>query len=341
MKNLFLIIILIPTIFISCGDFKKNVVNIYSKRHYQVDKDLFKEFEKKYNITVNVVKASADELIERIKTEGENCPADLIITVDAGKLQKAANEGLLEKVNYEDICKSLNPSLLDINNYWIPFTYRSRVLVYSKERVDVSDLSTYEDLISEKWKNKLLCRTSSNAYNQALLSSIIANHDEKFALDWANGVVKNFARNPKGNDRDQIRAIAANIGDIAIVNSYYLGLLISSEDSLDKKVAESVGVFFPNQKTNETGAHVNISGFGLLKNSPNKENAKLFMKFLTSEFSQSYYANNSFEYPANNNVPSSSVVSDWGDFRIDSLDLNKLGLYRTKAINVFEKSNWN
>ena len=110
MKNLFLIIILIPTIFISCGDFKKNVVNIYSKRHYQVDKDLFKEFEKKYNITVNVVKASADELIERIKTEGENCPADLIITVDAGKLQKAANEGLLEKVNYEDICKSLNPS---------------------------------------------------------------------------------------------------------------------------------------------------------------------------------------------------------------------------------------
>ena len=170
MKNLFLIIILIPTIFISCGDIKKNEVNIYSKRHYQVDKDLFKEFEKKYNITVNVVKASADELIERIKTEGENCPADLIITVDAGKLQKAANEGLLEKVNYEDICKSLNPSLLDINKYWIPFTYRSRVLVYSKERVDVSDLSTYEDLISEKWKNKLLCRTSSNAYNQALLS---------------------------------------------------------------------------------------------------------------------------------------------------------------------------
>jgi len=341
MKNLYLIIIALAAGFVSCKDVKKNEVNIYSKRHYQVDKDLFKEFEKRHDIKVNVVKASADELIERIKTEGKNSPADLIITVDAGKLYKAANEGLLEKINYKEICETLNPVLLDTNNYWIPFTYRSRVLVYSKDRVSASDLSTYEDLVSDKWKNRILCRTSSNAYNQALLSSIISNHDEKFALDWANGIVKNFARKPKGNDRDQIRAIAANIGDVAIVNSYYLGLLISSEDSLDRKVAQSVDVFFPNQENGQTGAHVNISGFGLLKNSPNKENAKLFMKFMTSEYAQNFYTNNSFEYPANNNVRSSNVISSWGDYRIDSLDLNKLGEYRIKAIEVFENSNWN
>ena len=337
------IILVISTLTLfACSNQNKatEVLNIYSKRHYQVDKDLFKNFEEKYNIKVNVVKATADELIERILTEGEDCPADLLFTVDAGKLYKAAQNKILQKINPLEICPNINKNLIDVNNMWMPVTYRSRVVVYSKERVKKSDLSTYSDLSNKKWENKILVRPSSNTYNQALLSSIIANNGEDYALDWCNKVVKNFARTPKGNDRDQVRAIAANIGDIAIVNSYYIGLLKNSSDSLDRQVARSVGVFFPNQMDDQSGAHINISGFGLLKNSPNEENAKKLMKFLTSEFAQEYYVNNSYEYPVNNLVNFSGTIAEWGEFKIDNLDLNSLGVFREKAVEIFEKSNW-
>ena len=337
-------VLLIVCFFISCVNNKKlvndEVVNLYTKRHYQVDKDLFKKFEEDFNIKVNVVKASADELIERILTEGKDCPADLLFTVDAGKLYKAAQNKILQKINPLEICPNINKNLIDVNNMWMPVTYRSRVVVYSKERVKKSDLSTYSDLSNKKWENKILVRPSSNSYNQALLSSIIANYGEDYALDWCNKIVRNFARTPKGNDRDQVRAIAASVGDIAIVNSYYIGLLKNSSDSLDRQVANSVGVFFPNQMDDQSGAHINISGFGLLKNSPNKENAKKLMQFLTSEFAQKYYVNNSYEYPVNNLVSFSGTIAEWGEFKIDTLDLNSLGLFREKAVEIFEKSNW-
>ena len=319
----------------------ENIVNVYSKRHYQVDKDLFEYFEKKYNIKVNVVKASSDQLIERIKFEGENCPADLLITVDAGKLHKAAQQNLLQKINISDYSNSINSKLTDPNNFWLPITYRARVIVYHKDRVVSSDLSTYDDLTNQKWKNKLLVRSSTNSYNQALLSSLIANKNEEYALKWANSVVLNFAREPKGNDRDQVRAIAANVGDIAIVNSYYIGLLKNSSDSLDRLVGETVNVFFPNQGENESGTHVNISGIGLLKKAPNIDNAKLLMEFLVSDYAQNYYTNNGFEYPVNLNVSPSNSIAEWGQFKIDDLDLNNLGVYRKKATEIFEKSNWN
>jgi len=337
-----MILTLVILTFFSCLNVQKDqeVVNVYTKRHYQVDKDLFKSFETEYGIKVNVVKASADELIERIKTEGENGPADIIITVDAGKLYKAAQENLLQKIDAPEICKTLNPALIDVNEYWLPITYRSRVIVYHKDRVSPSELSTYNDLTDSKWKNRLLVRTSTNAYNQALMSSIIAHEGEEYAIDWSNKIVENFARAPKGNDRDQVRAISANIGDIAIVNSYYIGLLMSSEDSLDRLVGNSVNVFFPNQAEEERGAHVNISGIGLLKTAPNAENAKKLMKYLTSEYAQDYYTNNSYEYPVNTKVEPSSILANWGSFKIDNLDLNSLGYHRKNAVEIFEKSNW-
>lgn len=337
-----MILTLVILTFFSCLNVQKDqeVVNVYTKRHYQVDKDLFKSFETEYGIKVNVVKASADELIERIKTEGENGPADIIITVDAGKLYKAAQENLLQKIDAPEICKTLNPALIDVNEYWLPITYRSRVIVYHKDRVSPSELSTYNDLTDSKWKNRLLVRTSTNAYNQALMSSIIAHEGKEYAIDWSNKIVENFARAPKGNDRDQVRAISANIGDIAIVNSYYIGLLMSSEDSLDRLVGNSVNVFFPNQAEEERGAHVNISGIGLLKTAPNAENAKKLMKYLTSEYAQDYYTNNSYEYPVNTKVEPSSILANWGSFKIDNLDLNSLGYHRKNAVEIFEKSNW-
>ena len=338
------IIIFISTILVlsSCDNTAKesNEINLYSQRHYKVDEKQYEAFEKETGIKVNVVKANADELIERLKNEGKNSPADLFITVDAGKLQKAKDLDLLQKISSPIINQNVDSELRDVNGYWIPITYRARIIVYSKERVNVGELSTYANLTNEKWKNKVLVRSSSNAYNQALLSSIVANRGEDAATSWASELVKNFARDPKGNDRDQVKAITAGQGDLAIVNSYYIGLLLSSENIEEIKAGNSVGVFFPNQGEGETGSHINVSGIGLAKNAPNKENAIKLMEFLTSESAQKTYTNTSYEYPANPNVDPNEIVKKWGSFKKDNLDLNQLGVFRNKAIEIFDKSGW-
>ena len=338
------VIIFISSIFIlsSCVETTKesNEINLYSQRHYKVDEKQYETFEKETGIKVNVVKANADELIERLKNEGDNSPADLFITVDAGKLQKAKDLDLLQKISSPIINQNVDIDLKDVNGYWIPITYRARIIVYSKDRVDVGELSTYANLTDKKWKNKVLVRSSSNAYNQALLSSIVANRGEEAATNWASELVKNFARDPKGNDRDQVKAITAGQGDLAIVNSYYIGLLLSSENDEEIKAGNSVGVFFPNQGEEESGSHINVSGIGLAKNAPNKENAIKLMEFLTSESAQKTYTNTSYEYPANPNVEPNEIVKKWGSFKKDILDLNQLGVFRNKAIEIFDKSGW-
>lgn len=338
------VIIFISTILVlsSCGETSKesDEINLYSQRHYKVDEQQYEAFEKETGIKVNVVKANADELIERLKNEGDNSPADLFITVDAGKLQKAKDLDLLQKISSPIINQNVDIDLKDVNGYWIPITYRARIIVYSKERVNVGELSTYANLTNEKWRNKVLVRSSSNAYNQALLSSIVANRGEEAATNWASELVKNFARDPKGNDRDQVKAITAGQGDLAIVNSYYIGLLLSSENDEEIKAGNSVGVFFPNQGEEESGSHINISGIGLAKNAPNKENAIKLMEFLTSESAQKTYTNTSYEYPANPNVEPNEIVKKWGSFKKDILDLNQLGVFRNRAIEIFDKSGW-
>lgn len=338
------VIIFISTILVlsSCGETSKesDEINLYSQRHYKVDEQQYEAFEKETGIKVNVVKANADELIERLKNEGDNSPADLFITVDAGKLQKAKDLDLLQKISSPIINQNVDIDLKDVNGYWIPITYRARIIVYSKDRVDVGELSTYANLTNEKWRNKVLVRSSSNAYNQALLSSIVANRGEEAATNWASELVKNFARDPKGNDRDQVKAITAGQGDLAIVNSYYIGLLLSSENDEEIKAGNSVGVFFPNQGEEESGSHINVSGIGLAKNAPNKENAIKLMEFLTSESAQKTYTNTSYEYPANPNVEPNEIVKKWGSFKKDILDLNQLGVFRNRAIEIFDKSGW-
>ena len=338
------VIIFISTILVlsSCGETSKesDEINLYSQRHYKVDEQQYEAFEKETGIKVNVVKANADELIERLKNEGDNSPADLFITVDAGKLQKAKDLDLLQKISSPIINQNVDIDLKDVNGYWIPITYRARIIVYSKERVNVGELSTYANLTNEKWRNKVLVRSSSNAYNQALLSSIVANRGEEAATNWASELVKNFARDPKGNDRDQVKAITAGQGDLAIVNSYYIGLLLSSENDEEIKAGNSVGVFFPNQAEEESGSHINVSGIGLAKNAPNKENAIKLMEFLTSESAQKTYTNTSYEYPANPNVEPNEIIKKWGSFKKDILDLNQLGVFRNRAIEIFDKSGW-
>ncbi len=315
-------------------------VNLYSQRHYAVDELQYKNFTEKTGIKVNVVKANADQLIERLKNEGDDSSADLFITVDAGKLYNARQAGVLQKISSENINENIISDLRDPDGFWAPITYRSRIIVYSNDRVKKSDLNSYEDLANPKWKGRLLVRSSSNAYNQALMSSLVANLGSENTEKWSSAVVSNFARDPKGSDRDQVKAIAAGQGDIAIVNSYYIGLLLASEKEEEQNAGNSVSVFFPNQGEADRGSHINISAIGLTKSSPNKENAIKLIEYITSEEAQEVYVNNSYEYPANSLVEPSDIVKSWGNFKIDKLNLNALGEFRPEALKIFDKTGW-
>ncbi len=328
-------------IFFSCESSREvQEVNLYSQRHYAVDELQYENFTKLTGIKVNVTKANADELIQRLKNEGDKTQADLFVTVDVGKLWQAGNMGLLQKINSDIINPNIYPSMLDKNNFWTPVTYRSRILVYSNDRVNKSELSTYEDLADERWKNRILVRSSSNSYNQALMSSLVANLGAEETQKWSDAIVKNFARNPKGNDRDQVKAIAAGQGDVAIVNSYYIGLLLSSQNEEELNAGKSVSVFFPNQGENQRGAHINVSGIALTKNSKNKENAIKLIKYLQTDEAQKTYVNNTYEYSVNPSISPNEIVRGWGDFKMDDLDLNLLGSKRDEAIRIFDKSGW-
>ena len=318
----------------------EQVVNIYSQRHYDVDQMQYDNFEKLTGIKVNVIKSNADELIQRMQNEGDNSPADLFITVDVGKLWQASNMGLLQKYQDQSLTDGITESLLDKNGFWIPVTYRSRILVHSNERVQRSELSTYEDLANSKWKGRLLVRSSSNSYNQALLSSLVGNLGDESTKLWTQAVVSNFARDPKGNDRDQVKAIAAGQGDVAIVNSYYIGLLLSSKNEEEIKAGKSVSVFFPNQGEGQRGSHINVSGIALAKNSPNKSNALKLIRYLTTDEAQETYVNNTYEYSVKPDIMPNKIVSDWGTFKKDPLDLNILGIKRNDAIRIFDAAGW-
>ena len=340
MKNYIYLVIIVLLSSCMPNTNKSKEINIYSQRHYDSDKMQYKKFEEKTGIKVNVTKAGADELIQRLKNEGDNSQADLFITVDVGKLWQASDMGLFQKFNDQKVFDNIDPQFLDKNGFWVPVTYRSRVVVYSNERVKKEDLSTYEDLANEKWRGRLLVRSSSNAYNQALMSSLVANLGPEAVTSWSEGVVKNFARDPKGSDRDQVKAIAAGQGDIAIVNSYYIGLLLASEKEEEINAGKAVSVFFPNQGAGERGAHINVSGIALAKNAPNKENAIELIKYLTSVEGQETYVNNSYEYSVNPNVKPDEIVQAWGEFKKDPVDLNMLGVKRDEAIRIFDKTGW-
>ena len=317
---------------------KVEELTVYTHRHYESDQALFKLFEKQNDIKLNVVNASADELIQKMKLEGKQSPADVLITVDAGRLYRAKSEGLLQPISNTLIDSIVPANLRDTDKQWVGLTKRARVIAYSKDRVDPNDLSTYEDLTSDKWKNKILVRSSSNIYNQSLLASLISNQGEDFAENWADGLVENMARSPKGNDRDQVKAVANNEGDLAIVNTYYIGKLLNSEDESELKAGNSVGIFFPNQDT--SGTHVNVSGIGVAKYAPHKENAIKFIEFLLQEEAQKIFAGSNYEYPINRNVEPAKILKDWGSFKEDALQLNELGENNKDAVIIFDKVGW-
>jgi iron(III) transport system substrate-binding protein len=317
---------------------KNNVVNLYTDRHYDTDQQLYNLFEKETGIKVNVVEGKSDELIERLAREGQDTEADLLITADAGRLHRAKEQQLLQAVDNEELFKNIPENLRDADNQWFGLTVRGRVLVYAKDRVNPEDLSTYEDLTSPKWKGKILVRSSSNIYNQSLLASFIELNGEEKAKAWAKGIVENMAREPEGNDRDQAKGVVAGLGDIAIMNTYYVGKMLNSSDPEEVKVAEQIGVFFPDQDGN--GTHINVSGVGLSRYSKNKENAIKFMEFLSGEKAQKQFAEANFEYPVNPTVEPSDLLKSWGEFKPQSINLSRLGELNKRAVEIFNEIGW-
>jgi len=318
---------------------QQKVVNLYSARHYDTDNALYEGFTKKTGIKVNLVEAEADQLIERIKSEGANSPADVLITVDAGRLWRAKDAGILQPINSPALDSAVPANLRDPDKLWFGLSKRARVIVYNRDKVNPSQLSTYEDLTNPRWKGKILVRSSNNIYNQSLVGWLLAAHGPQKTEEWVRGVVANFARPPEGNDTAQIKAVANGVGDIAIVNHYYLVRLANSDKPEDKAVAEKVRVFFPNQR--ERGTHVNISGGGVVKTAPNKEGAQKFLEYLVSPEAQQIFAKGNYEYPVVNGVPLDQFVKSFGELKGDEkTSAAVFGKNNAQALQIMDRAGW-
>lgn len=340
MKKSIFVFLLLMSIFVvnGVGVYAAEEVNLYTNRHYDTDQELLDKFTEATGIKVNVLKGDSDQLIERIAREAENSPADLLITADAGRLHRAKMRNILQQTESEVLNKNIPENLRDRENYWFGLTVRGRVIVYAEDRVNPEELSSYEDLISDRWKGEILVRSSENIYNQSLLASFIAIHGEEWAENWAAGIVDNMARRPKGNDRAQATAVAAGEGDIALMNTYYLGKMINSDNPAEVEVAENISVYFPSQ--DQEGTHINVSGIALAKHSPNRENAVKLMEYLSSESAQEFFAAANYEYPVNPEVEASVLLKSWGDFKAQNIDLTNLGIYNDEAVRIFNKVGW-
>ena len=320
------------------GNAESGEVNIYSHRHYDTDQALYDRFESQTGIRVNVIQGRADELIERLAREGSESPADILMTVDAGRLVRAQSMGLLQPAASVALQANVPDHLRDPAGHWFGLTQRARVIVYHPDRVSPDEFSTYADLTHPKWKGRILIRSSSNIYNQSLLASIIANEGEAAAAAWAAGLVANFARTPQGNDRDQMKAVVAGEGDLAIVNTYYVGRLINSADEYEREVGAQVRVFFPNQ--GDRGTHVNVSGAGITMSAKNYDNAVKLIEFLTGVEAQELFSAANYEYPVNPAVSPAPLLESWGAFSADALGLNRLGELNADAVRIFDHVGW-
>ncbi len=325
----------------------KKEINVYTHRHYEVDKEIFKDFETKTGIHINVVNAKADELLARLEREGDKSPADVFITSDVARLYRAQQKGLLQSIDSDMLKKNVPSHLRDENSQWFGLTKRARVIAYANSRVKPSEIKTYQDLANPKWKGKIAVRSSSNIYNQSLLASMIAKDDHEFVTRWAQNILSNMARSPKGNDRDQVKAVAAGVADIAIINTYYLGKLLNSKDENEKSAGEAVGLIFPEYQAvglkepgKAAGTHINISGAGVLKTAPHVKEAQEFLEYLTSIEVQNKFSAANYEYPVNPKAELSPLLKSWGDFKEDTLPLSNLGKYNAEAVKIFDQVGW-
>jgi len=313
-------------------------VNIYSARHYDSDEALYQAFTEETGIEVNVLEGGSSQLIERIKSEGVASPADVMITVDAGNLWRAEQEGIFQGVDSDVLNERLPDSMRHPEGMWFGFSQRARVIYYNRDNFDPSQISTYEDLADPQFEGQICIRSSNNIYNQSLLASLIEHHGEEGAQEWAEGVVNNMARDPEGGDTDQIRGVASGECDLAVGNHYYYVRLLHSDEEADREVARNIGIIFPNQ--DGRGTHVNIGGAGVVDGAPNRENAVRLLEFLSSDMAQEAFAEGNYEFPVVAGVKKNPVLESWGNFKKDNLNISVLGENNPEAIRIFDRAEW-
>lgn len=314
------------------------VVNLYSSRHYDTDEALYANFTRQTGIKINRIEAGEDQLLQRMRAEGDKSPADVLITVDAGRLWRAQQNGLLQPIRNATLEKAIPAHLREPDGHWFGFSKRARVFVVNKDRVKSGDLARYEDLADPKWKGRLLIRSSTNVYMQSLVGSMIATLGAQGTETWAKAVVANLARAPKGGDTDQIKAVAAGEGDVAVSNTYYFARLANSSKAEDKAVVANLAVIFPNQ--GDRGTHVNISGAGVAKYAPNKANAVKFLEYLASAEAQNYFAKGNYEFPVIANVPLHPVIASWAEFKEDQINAAVFGRNNEEALKLMDRAGW-
>lgn len=313
-------------------------LNLYSSRHYDTDDALYQGFTAQTGIEINLIEGEADELISRIESEGANSPADVLMTVDAGRLWRAEESGLFQPVTSPMLDSVIPENLRHPEGLWFGLTQRARVIVYNTDVVDPSELSTYEDLADARWKGRVCIRSSSNIYNQSLLGSMVESIGIEETENWVTGLVDNLAREPEGGDTDQIKAVAAGQCDVAVANHYYWARLAKSDDSTDQEIASQVGVFFPNQ--GDRGVHVNISGAGIVADAPNYDNAVAFLEYLVTPEAQEIFAQGNNEYPVVDGVTTDEVVSGLGDFKVDSVNVASYGRNNAEVLQISDRAGW-
>ena len=312
-----------------------NEINLYSARKEHLIKPLTDNFTKSTGIKVNIITAKAAQLHQRLVREGSSSEADVLLTLDAGYLWKASNDNLFQEINSDFLNSRIKSKYKDPNNKWFGLSLRARIVVYSTDRVKTNELIGYKHLANPIFKNRILIRSSSNIYNQSLIAHMISIYGITEAENWAAGMVNNFARDPAGGDRDQIKAVVAGEGDIALVNSYYIAKMLNSDS---KDLFNSLSIYFPNDE--EMGTHLNISGAGLLKNAPNAENAIKFIEFLASDVGQSIYANSNFEYPVVDNIKIPIILQKLGRYTEDNILTNEYGKLGGEALKMADRVGW-
>jgi len=333
-------LVLLPALLVSCSALAQDkVLNIYSSRHYQTDEALYAGFTRQTGITINRIEAGEDALIERVRNEGARSPADVLITVDAGRLWRAEQLGLLQPVKSALLEARIPASFREPGGHWFGFSMRARVIAYNKARVKPEEVPTYASLAEAKWKGRLCVRSSSNIYNLSLMGALIARLGAAQAEAWAKAVRANMARDPKGGDTDQIKGVAAGECDVAIANHYYYARLARSAKPDERAIADQVGVVFPDQAGR--GTHVNISGGGVMKNAPHRAAAIRFLEYLAGDDAQRYFADGNNEWPVVAAVRVvNPVLSQFGAFRYDPANVALLGSNQPEAQKIYDRVAW-
>ncbi|WP_374584039.1 extracellular solute-binding protein [Pseudoduganella sp.] len=321
---------------LAAGAAQAQVLNLYSARHYQTDQALYDNFTKQTGIKINRIEAGENELLERIKNEGANSPADVLLTVDAARLAKADELNLFAPVQSATLNARIPAHLRTAD--WYAFSTRARVIVHNKS-VNPADVQNYEDLANPRLKGKVCVRSGAHPYNLSLGAAMYERSGEQKVFEWAKGLVANFARAPKGGDTDQIKAVAAGECGVALANSYYVARLMRSDKPEDKKLMESVSVVWPNQKG--VGTHVNISGAGVLKTAPNKDAAIKFLEYLASDAAQVYFADGNNEWPVVAGVKTSNpALAKLGAFKQDDINVGKLAKHQAAVQKIYDRAGW-